>query len=156
MTFEENNYINLTNCPKTFVYFLIDKKDVVYVGQTTIGLSRVYTHYKDKTFTEIYVIECESDELDELENKYIIKYKPKYNLKLNTKLTYTYGRVVKLFNERMTATNRFTKHKLCKLITYFGIVPINFKNEMYLSVNDVNKLLNIKEDDVNEIFNIRL
>ena len=47
MKFKEDVYIDLTDTPMTFIYFLIYNEDVVYVGQTTRGLTRVYSHISD-------------------------------------------------------------------------------------------------------------
>ena len=59
MKFEEGSYIDLTDIPKCFIYFLIDNEEVVYVGQTTKGLSRVEVHHKDKLFDRVYAILCD-------------------------------------------------------------------------------------------------
>ena len=66
----------------SFIYFLIKDNEIVYVGQTKAGLSRIFQH-NDKKFDSYSIIECEQSELDELENEYIIKFNPKYNKTIN-------------------------------------------------------------------------
>lgn len=70
---------------ETFIYFLLKNKKIVYVGQTTNGIERINQHLLDykKDFDDYKILKCEESELDELENKYIIKYNPKYNSYIN-------------------------------------------------------------------------
>lgn len=82
MRFEEEGCEKVDFDRECFVYFLLRDGEVVYVGQTTIGLSRIRQH-KDKVFDEVYVLRCDKHELDELEGAYIIKYNQVYNRKLN-------------------------------------------------------------------------
>lgn len=60
------------------IYFLIDKKTVVYVGQSNNIMSRISGH-SVKKYTSIIYIECDKEELDKLETDYIIAFNPKYN-----------------------------------------------------------------------------
>lgn len=76
-----------------FVYLLLENKKVVYVGQTTNGLNRIKQHFKnsEKKFDDYKIIKCSKKDLNEIENFYILKYKPKYNKKINSsnvKITY--------------------------------------------------------------------
>jgi|TARA_R100000084_G_C4649177_1_gene148654 excinuclease UvrABC nuclease subunit len=84
---------------KPYIYFLINKGDVVYVGKTTNFLSRISSHTKNeyvtkewregelvkinrslKKFTEIRYKEVDRVEsLEEYEQKCIKKFLPKYN-----------------------------------------------------------------------------
>lgn len=68
--------------PYTIVYFLINDGEIVYVGQSKLGLSRVYQH-RDKVFDGVYYIPVKADMLDTVENYYILKFKPKYNKTLS-------------------------------------------------------------------------
>ena len=64
MNFAENeNSRILPNVQSPIIYFLMDEDEVVYVGQSKIGLSRPYSH-KDKKFTKIAIINCKESELD--------------------------------------------------------------------------------------------
>lgn len=53
MEFKEKNenliFFSMNQLPECFVYFLLDGKEVVYVGQTKSGLSRPLSH-KNKVF----------------------------------------------------------------------------------------------------------
>ena len=80
--FEEKNCKTIEVIRKPLIYFLINNDEVVYVGQTKYGLSRPFSH-RDKEFNRLEILECKENELDILENKYIIKYQPKYNTLIN-------------------------------------------------------------------------
>jgi hypothetical protein len=70
------------------IYFLFLHDQLVYIGQTTQGMSRIHQHFKDpeKEFDSFYFIPIDlryvpdgKEFLDEVEMSYIVKYKPKYN-----------------------------------------------------------------------------
>lgn len=73
----------------TGIYFLKQDKNIVYVGQTTKGISRIAGH-TDKIFDNIEILRVGieifySDKLqtlNEIEQYYILKYQPKYNFQL--------------------------------------------------------------------------
>lgn len=85
------------------VYILVAKGVVIYVGKSKSMLARVNTHRKkwvDKRkgnkladfipipgllFDEIHIRPCRLDEIDALERQMIDRYKPKYNVRLQTK-----------------------------------------------------------------------
>lgn len=79
MVFEED-YPFIVHIPvvKTYVYFLCQDANVVYVGQSSVGLSRPFNH-KDKKFNKVMVLPCTEEMLDDAERRYIEKYRPKYN-----------------------------------------------------------------------------
>lgn len=62
-----------------FVYFLIDGKNVVYVGQSVRIHSRIKQHVKDKDFDRIIWIQVPKLLLSKIENFYIQLLKPRYN-----------------------------------------------------------------------------
>ena len=67
--------------PKFFVYFLINKDKIVYIGKTSRSpFNRISAHKKNLIFKEMYYIEVDSP-ISALnsENYYISKFKPKYN-----------------------------------------------------------------------------
>jgi hypothetical protein len=69
--------------PVIGIYFLFDGEDLVYVGQSNNVLSRVQTHAaKSVQFDRYAVVECQLNELNELEGKYITQYKPKLNKRM--------------------------------------------------------------------------
>lgn len=160
MRFEEKEFINLTNIPKVFIYFLLQHKEVVYVGQTNLGLRRVYSHYKDKQFDRIYVIECNENQLDYFEDLYIIKYKPVYNYQPN--MIYRYSLKKTLHNLKEKYPNqKITTPRLKKMLKFLNIVPIEYHNGLsYIHVEDYNTVVSniedcLKGEFVNEIFDIR-
>ena len=69
-----------------FVYLLLKNNQVIYVGQTTNGINRIKQHFvkKEIEFDEYRTIKCSKKELNNLEDFYIIKYQPKYNIKINS------------------------------------------------------------------------
>jgi hypothetical protein len=62
-----------------YIYFLINKGVIVYVGQTTNFHLRIKQHKKNKEFTSIFKIKCNVNYLYKVENFYIKKFKPIYN-----------------------------------------------------------------------------
>lgn len=62
------------------VYFLLHEEEVVYVGQSTSPGSRIAQHTKDKIFDRVLLIP--TNDLDNVEAKYIKKFQPKYNVML--------------------------------------------------------------------------
>jgi transcriptional regulator with XRE-family HTH domain len=61
------------------VYFLIKDDKIVYVGQTHNGLKRIIEHNGKKDFDRYSVLPCNISKLNKLEEKYILRYRPKYN-----------------------------------------------------------------------------
>ena len=62
-----------------FIYFLIKGEEIVYVGQTTNGLTRITQHCADKNFDYYSIEKCQITNLDNLEARYIVEFNPKYN-----------------------------------------------------------------------------
>jgi predicted GIY-YIG superfamily endonuclease len=70
-----------------FIYCLISKNEIVYIGKTINIQSRISTHHKDKSkiFDSFSIVtklpnEISDSELLKLEEKYIKLLKPKYNI----------------------------------------------------------------------------
>ncbi len=63
---------------KTGVYFLIYKKKVVYIGQSTVWPKRLKQH-RNKRFDSYRFIECHPNKRYEYETRLIMFFKPKYN-----------------------------------------------------------------------------
>jgi predicted GIY-YIG superfamily endonuclease len=89
---EQRDFITIPKYKNSFVYLLLKGNDVVYVGQTTQGISRPLSH-KDKDFDTIKLKYCNPYNLDFFEDIYIKKYKPKYNKQLNYSLNWGLKRV---------------------------------------------------------------
>lgn len=67
-----------------YIYFLIKNEEVVYVGQTSKGISKINQHLDNKDFDIVYVLRVEDkNELNKLKKFYVSKYKPIYNKKYN-------------------------------------------------------------------------
>ncbi len=64
-----------------FIYTLSKDGIVVYVGQSTNIISRVYQHQLDKSkeFDSVNIIECLKGDMDETEFAYICRFSPKLN-----------------------------------------------------------------------------
>lgn len=69
----------IDNSNLSVIYFLIHENQIVYVGSSANGLSRIYQHIKDKKFDAYSYIVIPSERRAELENEYIFKFNPKYN-----------------------------------------------------------------------------
>ena len=55
MKFNEENFTELKDEPLVFIYFLLQDDEVVYVGQTTKGYSRIIDHcHSTKIFNKSY------------------------------------------------------------------------------------------------------
>jgi hypothetical protein len=74
----------LSNIYQPIVYLLFDADEIVYIGQSKVGLSRVHNHARSKCklFTHYSYFGCDANGLDDLEHTLINKYRPKYNYKL--------------------------------------------------------------------------
>lgn len=96
-----DGFVNISEALKCGVYALVAKGEVVYVGQSKVMLTRIYSHrnanrksgnlpswfpVKGITFDEVHVQPCHPDRLNELENQLINRYKPKFNKLLKTHL----------------------------------------------------------------------
>jgi hypothetical protein len=74
-----------------WIYFLYDKEELVYVGKTTRGVSRLLGHvngingYGLKDWTHYSYIQVERKDLDKIEKRMIREYEPKYNKQDNPK-----------------------------------------------------------------------
>lgn len=135
MKFEEDSYIDLTDIPRCFIYFLIDNEEVVYVGQTTNGLARIEVHRRDKQFDKVYTILCEPENLDHIENSYIMKYQPKYNKTPNMTESVSIKKVVTDINRRFGRYSTNTP-KILKMLNVMNVTVFKAKQCMYISYND--------------------
>lgn len=147
MKFEETKkVISIKYCKVTnvFIYFLCENDNVVYVGQTKCGLSRPYAH-KDKKFDEIKILLCDENELDFLEDKYIKKYKPKYNKVPNYKMNYTL-KAAKEEIRNCFGTKNFTLTHLKKIIQLLNIDLYLYNCVPFLSKKDLYKIIDYIEE----------
>jgi hypothetical protein len=91
-------FVNVSTLLKPGVYALLREGVVVYIGQSTKPLHRIYAHrslanrkkpvdwlpIKGVVFDEIHVLPCRVEDLDVIERAMIDLYKPKYNIKLKS------------------------------------------------------------------------
>ena len=135
MKFDEEKYETFEDVPLCLIYFLIQDEEVVYVGQTTQGFSRIQAH-KNKQFNKVNYIRCRVDELDELESKYIVKYNPLYNKVLPPNYFIKFSTAVSYINkavfDRFKKYNKFSKHKLSKICNTLNYDIINYNGELYI------------------------
>lgn len=64
------------------IYFLLQDDDVVYIGKTITGVTRIYQHVGKKKFNHYCFInmpDLTEKELYSVEAKYILKYEPTLN-----------------------------------------------------------------------------
>lgn len=133
MKFVEKEAFEIKSYENCFVYFLIKDDEVVYVGQTTKGASRPFSH-RDKEYNKIMAINCNKDDLDYFEDFYIKKYMPKYNKAINYKMNYSLGRAKKEIQELIDSTFNLTKLK--KIIKQLDIKLFENNGTLYMSVDD--------------------
>ncbi len=63
------------------VYFLISGREIVYVGKSSCGMNRIYTHLRrgNMIFDSYYYKITTPYVIDRLEKRYIKQFNPKYN-----------------------------------------------------------------------------
>ena len=138
MYFDEKNAIKFDyEYSRNCVYFLLEKNVVVYVGKTTNGIWRIKQHRHEKTYDDIYIIKCNYEDLNRLEDYYMIKYKPKYNLLPN----HYRKNIITCYNE----LRKEFSTPLLELIDY--IKQNNIKIDKFNNVESITKAdyLKIKE-----------
>lgn len=134
---ESENSRMFPNVQRPIIYFLLDGDEVVYVGQSKIGLARPYSH-RDKVFTKIAIIDCEEGKLDDRETEFIKKYNPKYNKKAGNS-DYSYSRI-KAIIKNQTNIRNFNIHDIRKLILKLGLKTYAFNGVNYIDAKDFNKM----------------
>lgn len=167
--FNESNckLVNLRLFPKCYIYFLVNDKEVVYVGQTIKGLNRLAAHLddKEKEFDKIYILPCEPNELDQLEDKFIRKYCPRYNKKMNVAMNYSVHVAAKLlldtWQDGFECPCKCTDSKFKKMLKALDITPFKFNNHLYISKEEY-KIVDreferwLMREIEDEVFNIRV
>jgi len=77
------------NKDQACVYMLWSGSNVIYVGSTKYPSARIRSHQSSiKEFDSVSAHECNDDELLDLETKFIIKLKPKYNSSIPSSTEY--------------------------------------------------------------------
>jgi len=78
--------IEIVDTVKPCVYFLTDDNgEILYVGKTKKNLlGKIAFHKCEKQFNRSFFIRCSGyKEIDDMETKLILKYKPKYNKQIS-------------------------------------------------------------------------
>lgn len=121
--------------PKTAIYFLYLKNEIVYIGQSKNVEERVQSHKKRFIFDSYSFIECDESELAKLEAELIFKYAPKHNKTISalSKLPaiYPLGYVSKEIQETIGNAQFEITAKIIGRILYADISKTNiqiFKN----------------------------
>ena len=128
MKFTESNkdIITLPKYKNCFVYFLIREDEVVYVGQTTHGITRPYSH-SDKVFDEVKILYCDENMLDVTEDFYIEKYKPEYNKQRNYEVVWGLQRV----RNNIRKTFEMPNYNIPKLKKFLKELNIPTRKDIY-------------------------
>lgn len=144
---ERDIAIIIPHYQNSFIYILTKDEEVVYVGQTKCGITRPFAHI-DKEFDSINIIYCDEEQLDMLEDKYIMKYMPKYNKIVNSAMNYSLlrarNKLRKLFNNKMTVVD------LKRMISELEIETITFNDICYIKENDYKKIVSYMEKMVKD------
>lgn len=141
MEFKENsNCIRIPIAREPIIYFLLDGNEVVYIGQSKLGLFRPYSH-SNKHFTSVSVVKCKLEDLDSLEIFYIRKYMPKYNQKIvDDKHEFSFGKVRKIIREQ-TEFKCCTVFHIKKIVKIMKINTIPIKDAFYITSDDSEKII---------------
>lgn len=131
-------FIELDSKELTGIYFLKQKDQLVYIGQTTKGVSRILEH-KDKEFDKFYFIKCDKKDLNKIEGINILNYKPKLNRDI-----FCYKD--KTINEISTICYRLTEVRDLRLVKK---IIKNLKCKTFIQ----NSIIYIDKDDVLSIVN---
>ncbi len=113
------------------IYFLIQCNEIVYVGQATDIIGRVYHHTKKKIFDSFSYLECEGD-MNLVEAEYILRFDPAYNRKLPKNDKYKSFDVLL----GLTGAGQWGRDKLRGFIKRNEIKPIYNRHCNYYHVRD--------------------
>lgn len=157
MKFEEKNCVKINPIfKKCFIYFLIKNNIVVYVGQTSQGMLRPYQHIKDKDFNEIRLMFCDKEELNKLEEYYIVKYSPMYNKLITNRDIINLQRCRYLIRQQCFKyeCHNFTMSRLLKIIHKLDINIIHKLDKRFITKNDYIKIIDYIEENKENIWDL--
>ncbi len=116
------------------IYFLFYNNELLYIGETTKLLDRLYTHkcgYKNRikiNFNQFSIINCDKSKLDILEKKYIELLKPKYNVQHQW--------------EKSKITNTAKKNRIKEIAIKKGLYQIDISNAVDVSRVNISYWMN--------------
>lgn len=122
----------------TFVYFLLKDGEVVYVGQTRSGIGRLASH-KEKDYDAFAIMYCLPSQLDELEDLYMWKYKPKYNKMPNIVMNISLQALKKRIRKE-TGNDKLTIWPIRKAVRELGIEPFLVDKTAYIKRHEADKV----------------
>ena len=124
------------------IYFLIKNSEIVYIGQSTNGISRIQQH-TDKDFDSYFILETSKEHLNDLESHYIVKFNPVYNKRVSYIPTGLINKY-KIFKEFKINGSVF------KIIeSFYGLNPIY---ENYYSIKEIYKFIELGLENENFVF----
>lgn len=136
------------------IYFLLNKGEVVYVGQTTKGFNRIKQHLYEgkKQFDDFKIEKCHRSRLNDLENYYILKYRPKYNNLLNNNMVstlYIFTKIKEKFGYNVFTIN-YINELLKKLTSNYEIYNGKIKIHKSFADEISNFMINKAEEILNK------
>ena len=120
------------------IYFLLQGEKLVYVGKTTKGFSRILQH-ENKKFDRYTFFKCNKEDLDEIETKNIIYYKPIYNKNSYSFENITIGAVNTICKKIHGKRNI---NRVRKVIEEFKINIILNSGKLYIKKEDISIITN--------------
>lgn len=132
---------------KSLIYFLLSAGRVVYVGKTKNGFSRPLSHVGTKDFDEIRVMEVNENSLDELEDEYIRRYEPKYNIQPNFSANISIQEFAKKLS--MLGKVEVSEVEAFAIIKASGLRIICFGHKKYIQKLFVDEIMGTLQDNLN-------
>lgn len=81
-----------------YIYFLMLREQIVYVGKSNKILSRISQHTREKDFDSVRYVGVDKEDQDSLEMALIFCLKPKYNKQNLSKISDSQAEVLKKYN----------------------------------------------------------
>lgn len=103
---------------KSGIYFLIDRKTIVYIGQTHRFPCRFNTVNAEFVFDRIRFVECSVRKLLYYERRWIDKFRPKYNTMNNKDKVHPLFGKTNLNAGRLTGTSYFDLLKEGEIVRF--------------------------------------
>lgn len=145
MRFEEKANATIPKTNDTIIYFLTKENEVVYVGKTTKGIGGIPAH-ADKDYDEIKIVHNSEHTIDLEVDKYIVKYRPRYNRNIIYHALYSMMMARNKLRRELESTITITQIK--KIMKMFGIEPIELNGKRYLTVVDYEKIYWYVSDEI--------
>lgn len=130
------------------IYFLIKGVDIVYVGQTKRGIQRVLNHHNKKDFDKFYFHKSSPwCDLDSLELKYIMDFKPLYNRSIASIGGYTLHKLNSLYKESFGRRNMPIVQRI---LTENDIEGVQFGGRIYFTQEQADMVIEIAKGILDE------